>query len=97
MAIMITLPNKGAAMATLTFRNRRGELVDIRAVPATRFKHEFGAILEDVALHGAVTITRHDAPKAVLLSYAEFESLVKSREPALDHLSAEFDGLLQRM
>ena len=84
-------------MATLTYRNRRGELVDIRAVPATRFKHEFGAILEDVAVHGAVTITRHDAPKAVLLSYAEFESLVKSRAPTLDHLSAQFDGLLKRM
>ena len=84
-------------MTTLTYRNRRGELVDIQAVPATRFKTEFGAILEDVAAHGAVTITRHDAPKAVLLSYAEFESLVKSRAPALDYLGAQFDGLLARM
>ena len=54
-------------MTTLTYRNRRGELVDIQAVPATRFKTEFGVILEDVAVYGAVTITRHDAPKAVLL------------------------------
>lgn len=84
-------------MASLTYRNRRGELIDVRAVPATRFKTEFGAILEDVAEHGAVTITRHDAPKAVLLSYAEFESLVKSREPALHDLSAQFDVLLERM
>ena len=84
-------------MPTLTFRNRRGELIDIREVPATRFKTEFGAILEDVAEHGAVTITRHDAPKAVLLSYAEFESLVKSRTPSLDSLAAQFDGLLERM
>jgi len=84
-------------MTTLTYRNRRGELIDVRAVPATRFKTEFGAILEDVAAHGAVTITRHDAPKAVLLSYAEFESLVKLRAPALDTLGAQFDGLLARM
>jgi prevent-host-death family protein len=84
-------------MTTLTYRNRRGELIDIPAVPATRFKSEFGAMLENVAAHGAVTITRHDAPKAVLLSYAEFESLVKLRAPALNDLSAQFDGLLRRM
>ena len=84
-------------MTTLTYRNRRGELVDIEAVPATRFKTEFGAILEEVAERGAVTITRHDAPKAVLLSYAEFESLVKLRTPALHDLSSQFDALLERM
>ena len=84
-------------MATLTYRNRRGELVDIRAVPATRFKTEFGAILDDVAAHGAVTVTRHDTPKAVLLSYAEFESLVKARTPTLGHLTEQFDGMLERM
>ncbi|MSQ73497.1 MAG: type II toxin-antitoxin system prevent-host-death family antitoxin [Betaproteobacteria bacterium] len=84
-------------MDTLTYRNRRGELIDIPSVPATRFKTEFGAILESVAAHGAVTITRHNSPKAVLLSYAEFESLAKLRSPALHDLSAQFDGLLRRM
>ena len=84
-------------MATLTYRNRRGELIEIPTVPATRFKSEFGTMLENVAARGAVTITRHDAPKAVLLSYAEFESLVKLRSPALNDLSAQFAGLLRRM
>jgi len=84
-------------MSTLTFRNRRGELVDLPAVAASRFKNEFGAIFEQAALGGAVAITKHDAPKAVLLSYAEFESLVGSRTPALDDLSAQFEGLLARM
>jgi prevent-host-death family protein len=84
-------------MTTLTYRNRRGELIDIPTVAATRFKNEFGAILENAVVHGAVAITRHDATKAVLLSYAEFESLVKSRSPGLDDLSGQFDGLLQRM
>jgi hypothetical protein len=36
-------------------------------------------------------------PKAVLLSFAEFESLVKDRSRSLDDLNAEFDGLLARM
>ena len=84
-------------MSTLTFRNSLGELVDIPSVAASRFKNEFGAIFEQAALGGAVAITKHDTPKAVLLSYAEFESLVRSRSPALDELGEQFDGLLARM
>ena len=84
-------------MSAMTFRNRQGEWVDIPRVAASRFKNEFGAIFEQAALGGAVAITKHDAPKAVLLSYAEFESLIKSRAPALDDLSAQFDSLLARM
>jgi antitoxin Phd len=84
-------------MSSLTYRNRQGELVDLTSVAASRFKNEFGAIFEQAALGGAVAITKHDAPKAVLLSYAEFESLVKARSSALDELSGEFDELLVRM
>ena len=84
-------------MPTLTFRNRAGELVDVPTVAATRFKNEFGTIFEQAALGGAVAITKHNIPKAVLLSYAEFEALTKASTPALDELSAEFDDLLARM
>jgi prevent-host-death family protein len=84
-------------MSTLTFRNSRGELVDLPTVAASRFKNEFGAIFEQAALGGAVAITKHDAPKAVLVSYAEFEALVKARTPTLKDLNAQFDGLLARM
>lgn len=86
-----------AVMATLTFRNRDGELVDVPTVAATRFKNEFGTIFEQASLGGAVAITKHNTPKAVLLSYAEFEALTKASTPALDDLSAEFDQLLERM
>jgi antitoxin Phd len=84
-------------MSTLTFRNSRGELVDIPAVPATKVKNEFGAILEKATHGGAVAITRHDTPKAVLLSYDEFESLIKVRSRSLGDLGAEFDEMLARM
>jgi antitoxin Phd len=84
-------------MATLTFRNRDGELVDVPTVGATRFKNEFGAMFEQAALGGAVAITKHNTPKAVLLSYAEFEALTKASTPALDDLSDQFDQLLERM
>ena len=84
-------------MSTLTFRNRDGELVDLPTVPASRFKNEFGAIFEQAALGGAVAITKHNMPKAVLMSYAEFEALTKSSAPALDDLTERFDELLQGM
>jgi antitoxin Phd len=84
-------------MPTLTFRNRDGELVDVPTVAATRFKNEFGAIFEQASVEGAVAITKHNTPKAVLLSYAEFEALTKASTPALDDLSDEFDRLLESM
>jgi antitoxin Phd len=83
-------------MAALTFRNRLGELVDVPSVAATRLKNELGAVLEQAA-RGAVAITRHDAPKAVLVSYEEFQALVGARAQSLNELDAEFDALLQRM
>ena len=82
---------------TLTFRNSRGELIDLPAVAATKAKNEFGAVLEQAVTEGAVAITRHDTPKAVLMSYGEFSSLVNARASSLDDLTAEFDGLLARM
>ena len=84
-------------MAKLTFRNSQGNLVDIPTVAATKVKNEFGSILEQASHSGAVAITRHDAPKAVLLSYQEFQALVNRRSPALDHLANEFDALLDHM
>jgi antitoxin Phd len=85
-------------MATaLKFRNAQGDLVDVPNVAATRFKNEFGAIFEQAVLGGAVAITKHDAPKAVLISYDEFRALVRARSPGLDDLGARFDALLEGM
>lgn len=84
-------------MSTLTFRNSHGELVDIPTVAATRLKNEFGAVLEQAVRGGAVAITRHDTTRAVLMSYEEFQALIKDRTPSLNDLSAEYDVLLSRM
>lgn len=84
-------------MTTLTFRNSHGELVELPVVAATRLKNEFGAVLEQATRGGAVAITRHETPKAVLISYEEFQSLMKDRAPSLNDLSAEYDALLSRM
>lgn len=66
-------------------------------VTATEAKNQFGPLLES-AMHGrAVVITKHDMPKAVLLSVEEYESLVRGQRPNMESLSAEFDALLAEM
>lgn len=84
-------------MATLTYRNSHGELVDVPAVAATQLKNGLGAVMEQVMRGGAIAITRHDAPKAVLMAYDEFVALTRDRAPVLNDLKAEYDVLLARM
>jgi prevent-host-death family protein len=79
------------------FRNRLGQLIDMPVVTASRFKSEFGTVFEQAAVGGAVAITKHDTPKAVLLSFEEFQALVATRSQRLDTLGDEFDALLARM
>jgi antitoxin Phd len=66
-------------------------------ITATDAKNEFGRVLDMALEKGAIVITRHDAPKAVLLAVDEFDALVAAGERTLDTLSAEFDELLARM
>jgi prevent-host-death family protein len=84
-------------MSTLTYRNSNGQLVDLPAVAATRLKNGLGSVMEQVMRGGAVAITRHEAPKAVLLAYDEFVALTRDRAPVLNDLAAEYDTLLGRM
>jgi prevent-host-death family protein len=79
------------------FRNRRGERVEASACTATDAKKQFARILETVLQGGAVVITKHDAPKAILLSVDEFSALTRSADSTLDTLTAEFDALYARM
>ena len=80
-----------------TFRNRRGETVDTSSVTATDAKKEFARMLEMVIQGGVVVITKHDAPKAVLLSVDEFNALARAPQQRLDALSGQFDALLAGM
>jgi prevent-host-death family protein len=66
-------------------------------VTATQAKNEMGSLLERVIRGEAVVITKHDAPKAVLISIEEYESLARTPESQLDSLNKEFDELLARM
>jgi prevent-host-death family protein len=66
-------------------------------VTATDAKNEFGRVLENVIRGGRVFITKHDAPKAVLISIDDFETLSRSATSKLNALSGEFDEMLARM
>ena len=84
-------------MPTLTFRNQMGDVVDIPSVPATRVQNQFRTVLDDVLKSGAVAITRHAAPEAVLISAELFAVLVQDQKSKLESLTAEFDGLVAGM
>ena len=66
-------------------------------VTATEAKNEFGRVLETVAAGGIVVVTKHDAPKAVVLSIDEFKALSMAGELRLDDLSRKFDAFLEDM
>jgi len=83
--------------ARITFRNRKGEDFRVSSFKATDVKNAFGRMLETVLRQGAIVITKHDDPKAVLLSWDEFEALAAVRSRRLEALTGEFDALLARM
>ncbi len=64
---------------------------------ATEAKNEFGQLLERAIQGDAIVITKHDAPKAVLISMEEYQSLKRGPELTLNRLTAEYDAMLERM
>jgi antitoxin Phd len=80
-----------------TFRNSRGETLEPSSVSASEAKSAFGRVLEMVIQGGAVVITKHDSPKAVLISVENFNALSGAAQTKLDTLTREFDALLARM
>jgi prevent-host-death family protein len=81
----------------MRFRNRYGETVAAQSFTATDAKNEFGRVLDAAIAEGAVVITKHEAPRAVLLSLDEYEALAGRVDPILDDLRAEFDALYESM
>jgi prevent-host-death family protein len=86
----------GAARVA-AFRNRRGETLEPSSIPASEAKSEFGRVLDIAVQGGAVVITKHDMPKAVLISVEDFNLLAGGADARLDALDREFDALLEGM
>jgi prevent-host-death family protein len=80
-----------------TFRAIASPPTSPRSVPATDAKNEFGSILDAAVQEGAVVITKHDMPKAVLVSVDRVRALLAKHEPDLQALAAEFDEMVVRM
>jgi prevent-host-death family protein len=76
---------------------RGGERPDAASISATDAKNEFGRILEKAIQGGTIVITKHEAPKAVLISVDQFNDLSRAYRMELETLSSEFDALLARM
>jgi antitoxin Phd len=87
-----TRPHRPASL-----QRRRAEPMQSVVISATEAKNEFGRILETVIQGGKVVITKHDSPKAVLISLDEFNALSNAHRAELETLSEEFDGLLAKM
>jgi len=68
-----------------------------RSYTATEAKNEFGRVLDQAIQGATVVITKHDAPRAVLISMDRFNSLQQAPQLKLDTLSAEFDAVLAKM
>jgi antitoxin Phd len=90
LTILAKIANMASGMETKMPNSRT-------SISATVAKNEFGRVLEQVIKGATVVITRHSAPKAVLISVDEFNALSRSHRVELDTLSGEFDLLLAGM
>jgi prevent-host-death family protein len=64
---------------------------------ATEAKNEFGRVLEQAIQGTTVLITKHDSPRAVLISIEHFQALEEAPQLRLNRLTDQFDTLLERM
>ena len=67
------------------------------SVSATQAKNGFGRILDEAMRGGRVVITKHDTPKAMLMSIEGFQTLSSAPKLQIEALSGEFDRLLAKM
>jgi hypothetical protein len=73
-------------------------VAEMPAISATELKNATADVFEQVAARRAVAITRHDKPRAVLLSVEQYEALTGQQNPDwLAKLHDEYRGLLDRM
>ena len=92
----MAIPRSGSRQGSITaIRNRRGEAP--AKISATEAKNKLGEVLDNVMQSGMVLITKHETPRAVLLSMEEYATLSRGAQTRLDTLNGEFDALLARM
>lgn len=68
-----------------------------QVLPATRAKSSFSKVLQDVEKGARVVVTKHDSPRAVVVSYKDYEALRAQTERALDRMRSRFGTLVAEM
>jgi antitoxin Phd len=66
-------------------------------LPSTEVQGEFGRVLDQAARDQDIVITRHDVPRAVLISASRYRELVGREMAVLDTLRGQLDALYARM
>lgn len=78
--------------------NAAPRVAEMPTISATELKNATADVFQQVAARRAVAITRHDKPRAVLLSVEQYEALTAEQNPDwLEKLHEEYRGLLDRM
>ncbi len=70
---------------------------ELPTVTATELKHSTADILDRVTAGNAVSITRHDKARAVLISVEQYQELTGGEGDWLAKLHEEYQGMLERM
>ncbi len=70
---------------------------ELPMVTATELKNSTADVIEQVAARRAIAITRHDKPRAVLVSIEEYEALTGQDPEWLEGLKQKYQGLLDSM
>jgi prevent-host-death family protein len=70
---------------------------ELPTITATELKNSTADVFEQVAAKQAIAITRHEKPRASLLSVEQYEALAGQRPEWLEKLHEEYRGMLERM
>lgn len=70
---------------------------EMATISATDLKNATADVFDQVASRHAVAITRHDRPRAVLLSVEQYEALAGQRPAWLEKVYAECQEMFQKM
>jgi prevent-host-death family protein len=70
---------------------------ELPVVTATELKNSTADVIDQLGARRAVAITRHEKPRAVLLSIAEYEALTRQEPEYMAGLMEKYRGMLDQM
>ena len=89
--VSVSGPNGASRRFTPKFQ----PVKDAETVTSTEAKNEFARMLEKAIRGDCIVITKHEEPKAVLMSVEQYEALVPERR--INTLTEEFNAMMDRM